>query len=153
MIYVPLPRRLIHRLAIHLRPLSIGVRGIVETREGAVLLVRHTYVGGWHFPGGGLKTGETGEQGVARELREEAAIRLTGAPELFAVYHNRRFSVRDHVLLFRCCNWAQDRPFRPNAEIAEARFFPLDDLPQDLSSGTAARIGEVFGGNPPAGEW
>ena len=33
------------------RPTTLGVRGVVSNADGKVLLLRHTYTPGWHFPG------------------------------------------------------------------------------------------------------
>ena len=51
--------RLLHLGFLVTRPMSLGVRGIVITAGDEVLLVRHGYVSGWHFPGGGVEVGET----------------------------------------------------------------------------------------------
>jgi len=61
-------RWLRHRAGLYTSPLSIGVRAYVEDGDGAVLLVKHTYIRGWHFPGGGVDPGETAQQAVDREL-------------------------------------------------------------------------------------
>lgn len=57
------------------RPL-VGV-GAVVVREGAVLLVqraREPLAGQWSLPGGLVELGETLEQAVVRELREETGL-------------------------------------------------------------------------------
>jgi hypothetical protein len=47
---------------------TLGVRAVVRDGDGAFLLVRHTYVPGWTFPGGGVDRLETrgGGRGAAR---------------------------------------------------------------------------------------
>ena len=135
------------------RALTLGVRGIVEDGQGRILLVRHTYVKGWHFPGGGVEPRETAQQALAREIAEEAAIRLTSTPELAGVYLNRRLGARDHVLLYRCPDWEAAGRFAPNLEIAEAEFFARDALPEDLSGGTRRRLAELAGEAEISSEW
>lgn len=146
-------RRARHRATLLTRPLSIGVRAMVEDDEGGLLLVRHTYVAGWHFPGGGVDPHETVVQAAIREVREETGIAVEGAPELVGLFLNRNFSTRDHVALYRCRRWRVEQEFTANWEIAEARFFPRDALPADLSAGTRRRIAEVDHGAPASPEW
>jgi ADP-ribose pyrophosphatase YjhB (NUDIX family) len=128
------------------RPATLGTRAIVVDGTGRIFLVKHSYVEGWHLPGGGVETGETLLEALARELAEEGNIRLGAAPQLFGIYFNKRISRRDHVALFIVRDFRQDGNPRPNHEIVEHGFFPLDALPQDTSRGTRARVVEVFGG-------
>lgn len=125
--------------------MTLGVRVIVVGEQESVLLVRHTYVPGWHLPGGGIEKGETAKQAALKELDEETGIRPVEELEMLAVFANRRASRRDHVVLFRCRKWEIVRDFQPNREIAEIGFFPLDDLPEDITGPTRARLNEVFG--------
>ena len=79
----PIRDRLMSRLAhfsfLITRPMTLGVRAVVIDRDEEVLLVRHGYVSGWHFPGGGVEVGETCMEALARELKEEANVALEGA--------------------------------------------------------------------------
>jgi len=45
---------------------TLGVRGIVIDERGRVLLIEHTYVKGWHLPGGGVESRETAEHAAVR---------------------------------------------------------------------------------------
>jgi 8-oxo-dGTP pyrophosphatase MutT (NUDIX family) len=150
---IALPHRIGERLLLHARALSIGVRAVVEDGERRILLVRHNYIAGWYFPGGGMNRRETAVQALARELDEEVQLRLTGPVGLYGVYFNRKLAGRDHVLVYRCPHWERASEFRPSMEIAEARFFALDNLPTDLSRGTAERIGELYRGNKVVSDW
>lgn len=146
-------RRSVHWGLMLRRALTLGVRGLVEDDDGRVLLVRHTYVGGWHFPGGGVEANETAAAALAREVHEEAAVRLTTPPVLAGAYFNRRLNGRDHVLLYRCPGWRAEGAFRPGMEIAEVRFFGLAEMPPDLSLGTRRRIAEFYEGADISPEW
>ena len=147
--------RLVAR-ALHLgwrftRPLTGGVRAMVLD-GGRVLLVRHTYVAGWHLPGGGVEPGETFEEALAKELREEAAVTLSGRPELFALYLNTAVTRRDHVALY-VVRAFEAAPFEPTREIAEAAFHPLEALPDGTTDATRQRIAEVTGRGEPDPYW
>ncbi len=39
------------------RGMTLGVRGCVIDAEGRVLLIRHSYTPGWHFPAAGSRSG------------------------------------------------------------------------------------------------
>jgi 8-oxo-dGTP pyrophosphatase MutT (NUDIX family) len=137
--------KLFHLVFLFRRPMTLGVRILVhDAPNNAVFLVRHTYVPGFQFPGGGVETGETVHQALERELMEEANIRLTNEPTLVSVHFNGHVSKRDHVMLFVAREYSQDAAKSPDREIAEAGFFPIDALPADTTAGTRRRIAEIF---------
>jgi len=149
----PATRRLLHFYWRFARGLTLGVRAIVLDADGRVFLVKHSYVAGWHLPGGGVEAGETLGAALARELREEGNIEICGAPALFAVYFNRRVGRRDHVALYLVRSFRQDAPPRPNHEIVAHGFFAPETLPQDTGRATRERIAEVLGGTAVAEFW
>ncbi len=133
--------------------MTLGVRAAVLDREDGVFLVRHTYVDGWHLPGGGVEWRETLREAVEKELREEGNLTLAGEPELFGMYLNDHVSRRDHVALFLVRHFRQEGPRLPDKEIAEARFFPLADLPPGTTAATRRRLAEIAGTAPRADRW
>ena len=149
----PVTRRLLHFYWRFARSVTLGVRALVRDGEGRVFLVKHSYVSGWHLPGGGVEAGETIVSALARELREEGNIEIASPPRLFAVYFNARISRRDHVALFVVEDFRQPAPPRRNAEIIDHGFFAPDALPEGTTAGTRARIAEVLEGKAVPGHW
>lgn len=145
--------RVLHTYFRFARGMTLGVRAAVLNDAGEVFLIRHTYTPGWQMPGGGVETGETLTEALAKELREEACIRLTGPAQLFGIYFNRKVSRRDHVALYIVRDFVVDQAKKPDMEIAEARFFPLDALPQGLTPATRRRLAEIIEGTLAAAEW
>lgn len=143
--------RIRHRLT---RGVSLGVKGLAFSAAGEVFLVRHSYMPGFHLPGGGVDPGESAHDAVVREMREEGNLALDGPAELFGVYFNHKLDQRDHVILFVAKNAYQPAPpDLPNAEILEAGFFPPDRLPSETSAATRRRLDEVLNGLPPSELW
>ena len=133
--------------------LTVGVRAVLLDGK-RVLLVRHTYLPGWHFPGGGVEPAETAEMAAARETMEETGYATDGRPVLLGFYLNRTAGgARDHVAVYVWRDFRGQHEFAPNLEIAECGWFDIDALPPDIERGTAARIREIFDKTKPAAEW
>jgi 8-oxo-dGTP pyrophosphatase MutT (NUDIX family) len=148
----PLVRPLLKTHARVTRGLTLGVRGIVFDAAGRVLLIQHTYVHGWHLPGGGVERRETAEEALERELIEEAGVQLAGPPRLLGVYSNARVFLGDHVLIFRVDEWrACEQTSR--GEIHEVDWFAPDALPSGVTDGTRRRIEEALGARQPDVFW
>ncbi len=135
------------------RGLTLGAQGVIIDSGNRVLLIRHTYRPGWHFPGGGVEKNETVLTALSRELEEEAGVTATLTPQLFSIYANFRFFPSDHITLFIVRHWHQAKIPEPNSEIAEQGFFSINDLPSDINPSTQRRLVEIFEDIPPAEMW
>ena len=132
--------RKIYQFFLH--PINLGVRTML-IQDGKVLLVRHVYQGGWFMPGGGMKRKETLEQAARRECYEEAGVEMQKI-ELFGIFFNYSEWKSDHIALFLSEDFTMTD--KKDSEIAEKRFFPLDDLPESLGSGHRRRLQEYQAG-------
>lgn len=146
-------RKTLQRYWRYSRGLTLGAQGAVFDADNRVLLIRHTYRPGWHFPGGGVEKRETVEEALRRELHEEAGIEITGPPDLFGLYANHVFFPDDHIALFVVRAWRQEAVPKPNAEIAEQAMFPCDALPDNVNAPTRERILEITGARPRRAHW
>jgi 8-oxo-dGTP pyrophosphatase MutT (NUDIX family) len=151
--FEPTIRSVLHLYWRFARPMTLGVRAVVVDRDGRVFLVKHSYVAGWHLPGGGVEAGETLQVSLTRELLEEGGITPLGPLVLHGVFFNARVSRRDHVAVYVLREFRQQGvPHNPR-EIIGHGFFARDALPADTTRGTLARIAEVFDGAPITEQW
>jgi ADP-ribose pyrophosphatase YjhB (NUDIX family) len=142
--FEPALRRVFHLYWRFARGMTLGVRGVVLDGDSRVFLVKHSYVSGWHLPGGGVEVGETFRDALARELMEEGRIELIGEPVLHGVFFNGHVSRRDHVAVYVVRHFRQERLPEPNREIVACGFFEAGAVPADTTKGTRLRIAEVL---------
>ena len=129
----------------------MGVR-LILIKDQSILLVKHTYQQHWYLPGGGVEKGETLEQAVRRESKEEIGVKL-GELQLFGVYTNFYEYKNDHIIVFLCRDFTL--PGATDAEIESFDYFALDDLPGSVSPGSKRRIDEYinYNNSPVVGIW
>ena len=135
------------------RGMTLGVRGVVLDGDNKVFLVKHSYVSGWHLPGGGVEVGETFLEALRRELAEEGRIELAEEPVLHGLFLNGHVSRRDHVAVYVVRQFRQDRLPAPNYEIVDCGFYDAGALPADTTQGTRRRIAEVLDGKARIATW
>ena len=86
--------------------------------------------GTWNFFGGHINPGESPEQAVLRELREETGCGLDGAVHIATIEEEVHGAANYvHIVAGR----AQGQPRPDHREVVEAAFFGLDVLPAPMS--------------------
>jgi 8-oxo-dGTP diphosphatase len=114
----------------------VDVVAAVIERDGKVLIARRpegAHLGGlWEFPGGKRQPGETQEEALGRELREELGLEVRVGPAIEAVewgYPDRRV----RLTFFRCEAEEDPRPLEGQAtawvapgELGRYEFPPAD---------------------------
>jgi 8-oxo-dGTP pyrophosphatase MutT (NUDIX family) len=138
-------------LARILRGKTLGARIAVFDAQNRILLVRHTYAPGWILPGGGVERGETLRKAALRELVEEGGI-IAQELSLHGMFSNEAIFPGDHVACYIVRKFEQQH-WKPDLEIAEAKFFALDGLPSDITGGSKRRIDEICYGAALAEFW
>lgn len=104
---------------------------IIEVEAGIVLIRRKNPPLGWAIPGGFVDEGETVEHAAVREAMEETGLSV----ELTALLHVYSDPARDprlHTLSTVFVGRADGQPAGAD-DAAEARVFPVDDLPEPLA--------------------
>lgn len=124
------------------KPVTAGTR-IMLIKDNKALLVKHTYQEHWYLPGGGVKKGETFEEAIKREVKEELGGKLE-CIKLFGVYNNFYEYKNDHVVIFLSQNFSITGD--TDKEIEAFDYFEIDNLPKNTSPGTRKRIEEYISG-------
>ncbi len=132
-------------------PVAFGTNAIVDDKDGRVLLVRHSYMSGWHLPGGGVGPGEPPSVAVLRELKEEIGLVQSDAPEFIGLYTRKFGWVTNLVALYRipCVQFA----FVPNFEIREVCWADPASPPDNTAPGARRRLAEFASHAPPSPYW
>lgn len=122
------------------KPMTNGVR-LLMIQDGNVLLVNHVYESEWYLPGGLVERGETLEEACRREAMEEVGASLVDF-QLFGTYTNLNEGRNDHITVFISQNFSLNGCSDHEIEILS--FFPLDELPENISLGSKNRIDDYI---------
>ena len=131
---------------------TFGAKAMVFNERGELLLIRNSYGRShlWLLPGGGIGRRESPEAAAAREVREETGLEVREL-RFLSVHANEGEGKRDTIHLFAARG--DGEPRIDALEVEEARFFPLDRLPANVSAATLRRIAEYRGERTPDGRW
>lgn len=116
---------------------TVGTMTVVTRDDGAVLLVKLSYIDRWSVPGGLINRREEPTTGAIRETEEEAGVRvdLVGEP---AVVIDPEFQVVRIIYRARLAAGVEPADARPtSAEILDVTWVPAEDVAGWVSDETA----------------
>jgi mutator protein MutT len=129
-------------------PNHIEVAAGLVFRDGKLLITkRHAdvHLGGlWEFPGGKRENGETFENCLVRELREELGIEIQIGEILETVTHSYPEKTVE-LKFFRCC-WERNEPQRLGC--ADFKWITADELKFHEFPAADARLLDVLRDSP-----
>ncbi|MBV8083769.1 MAG: NUDIX hydrolase [Chloroflexi bacterium] len=128
------------RALVGARPLLfVGCAALIFDDAGRVLLIRRADSGQWAGVGGLMDLGETVEETVRREVREEVGLEITDLRLLGVVsgpdaYYRFPNGDESHTVgIVHTARVSGGSLALQPTEVLEARWFSLDDLPENLT--------------------
>ena len=127
-----------------------GIVNAVLVRDGKVLLARRaagraTYPNCWSFPGGHVEAGESLDQALAREMREEIGVAPSDFARIATIVDPADPRITYHMYLVHA--WTGGEPTLSGDEHSELRWIAraeagdLDDLALPDYRSLLARLG------------
>ena len=104
---------------------------IIESPEGILLIKRKNSPFGWALPGGFVDYGETVENAIIREAREETGLNIRNVRQ-FHSYSAPDRDPRQHTISIVFTAEALGEPHASD-DALEVRFFSYDNLPDDIA--------------------
>ncbi len=138
------------RSMIGTKPLLICGASVIVIRDGHILLQKRKDNGCWGYHGGCLELGERLEDAAKRELYEETGLKVNSmklygvfsGPELHYVYpHGDEVYNVDTVYV---CDDFEGELSADTAEVSELRWFPFNEVPENLSPPVSGIIREFI---------
>jgi ADP-ribose pyrophosphatase YjhB (NUDIX family) len=122
----------------------LGVN-VAIIQDGKVLLTKRRDFEVWCLPGGEVDNGETLAEAARREAREEVGLEVH--LERLVGIHSRPqwLSCGSHVAVFLAIVVGGELVIQPQ-EVMEARFFAMDELPNQMLLGHQQQILDAFRG-------
>ena len=139
----------LRKLVGKMKLIAISARGVIRDEQGRFLFVRRKDNGLWVMPAGSIELGESIVGCVKREVMEETGLAVLN-PVLFAIYSDPRYSFttaygdpyQGFSMNFLVEQW-EGELLTETDETNDARFFAVDELPDDVPPGYREAIEDV----------
>jgi 8-oxo-dGTP diphosphatase len=118
---------------------QIGAFALIFDEQDRILLCHRRDMDLWNLPGGGVEPGQTPWTGAVREVREEVGLEVE-VVRLAGVYSKPEV---DEIVFSFVCRVIRGMPGTSD-EADEARYFALDDIPQNASPKQVERIHDAL---------
>jgi len=143
-LWLAMPPR-VRRLAVLVKQtlftVTVGAVVVDVDNKGRVLLCEHVFRSKpWGSPGGFVQKGESPEQAIRREVREETGLELE---DLRLCFTRTSPKIAQIEIIFSGRASGEPRP--DGFEIKQVRWFALDSLPPDLPPDQLDLIEHVLG--------
>lgn len=119
---------------------------VAVIHEGKILLTKRNDFHVWCLPGGRVEEDESVAEAAIRETKEESGIDVE-LTRLIGVY-SRLGGIPDvnvHAVLYEAKPIGGELRIQPG-ETLEVRYFPADELPQEMFFGHVKRIADAMDG-------
>jgi len=127
-----------------LRKFRVAVSAVIF-QDGKILLALRRDIDWWNLPGGGMEIGETVEEAVRREVREETGLEVA-VERLIGLYSKPQ--KQEIVLSFLCQRIGGE--LTGTDESRECRYFSPDQLPANLLPKHRQRVEDALLNQPEA---
>lgn len=119
----------------HMPIMVTAAMGIIYDKEKGILFEKRTDNGMWCVPGGAMELGETAEEALRREIREETSLEIKN-PRFFKVRENVHMAYPngDEVYYTDLVYLIEDYSghLGMDDESSELKWFPIQELPENI---------------------
>ena len=122
----------------------LTVDAIIEIEDGIILIKRKNPPPGWAIPGGFVDYGESLEDAICREAKEETGLDIKLARQ-FHTYSDPKRDPRHHTVSTIFISRAKGKP-KAGDDAKEVGIFTKDTLPTDIAFDHRQILEDYFSG-------